>query len=67
MERRVGGTMRRQTGPDDISYCSTRCVNGNCKRNLIYYKPPSKYYSCCTFDEENKNDELHIKCKWKLL
>lgn len=57
--------MRRKTGPADISYCSTFCVNSNCKRNLLFYKAPSKYYSCSKFDTDDK-DELHLKCKYKL-
>lgn len=57
--------MRRKTGPADISYCSTYCMNGRCKRNLQFYKPPSRYFSCTHFDTENK-DELHSKCEWKL-
>ena len=58
--------MRRKTGPDDISYCSTHCLNINCKRNLQFYKPPSRYFSCTKFDTESK-DELHLKCKNKLI
>ena len=57
--------MRRKTGPEDISYCSTPCLYPHCKRNLKFFKPPSKYFSCCTFDDSN-TDELHLKCKWKL-
>lgn len=58
--------MRRKAGPADISYCSTRCLNSRCKRNIMYYKPPEKYFSCCTFDTDDK-DELHLKCKWKMV
>ena len=57
--------MSRKTGPADISYCSTPCVNSRCKRNIMYYKPPIRYFSCCSFDENSK-DELHTNCKWKL-
>ena len=57
--------MKRKTGPADISYCSTTCKNERCKRNLTYYKPPFRYFSCTHFDTSN-NDELHITCKWKL-
>ena len=57
--------MKRKIGPADISYCSTPCVNARCKRNIMYYKPPFRYFSCCTFDNTTK-DELHAHCKWKL-
>ena len=58
--------MRRKVGPADISYCSTSCRNERCKRNLNYYKPPFRYFSCTHFDDANDKDELHLKCKWKL-
>jgi len=58
--------MRRIKGPEDITYCSTKCMNQNCRRNLQFYKPPTKYYSCSKFDETN-NDELHLKCKNKYI
>lgn len=56
----------RKIGPNDISYCSTYCMNTNCKRNLLFYKPPIKYFSCSSFDKNNK-DELHTKCKDKYI
>lgn len=57
--------MKRKIGLEDISYCSTSCKNERCKRNLNYYKPPSRYFSCTTFDDSNE-DELHLKCEWRL-
>lgn len=57
--------MTRKVGPADISYCSTSCRNERCKRNLNYYKPPFRYFSCTHFDTENK-DEFHMTCKNRL-
>lgn len=56
----------RKKGLDDISYCNSYCAQENCERNLRYRKPPSKFYSVCTFDENNK-DVLHLTCEWKLI
>lgn len=58
--------MRRQKGLDDISYCNTNCMNENCERNLRFRKPPTKYYSVCSFDTSDP-DALHLKCEWKLV
>ena len=54
--------MRRKTGPGDISYCNTNCMQEKCKRNLRYWKPPTKFYSVTSFDKDCK-DELHSKCE----
>ena len=57
--------MSRKIGPVDISYCSTTCTNDCCKRNIMYYKPPFRYFSCSSFDKNNK-DKSHANCKYKL-
>lgn len=54
----------RRTGPDDISYCCTKCLRQNCKRNLHFWKAPSKIYSVSNFDSDCA-DELHPNCKYK--
>lgn len=56
----------RKIGPGDISYCNTNCFQERCKRNLRYWKPPTKYYSVCSYDDQNE-DALHINCIWKWL
>ena len=58
--------MRRKYGPADITYCSTPCIDLECKRNLRVYKSPDEQYSCLYFNSECK-DELHLGCKYKLL
>ena len=52
----------RKTGPGDISYCNTNCFQERCKRNLKYWKPPTKFYSVSSFDDECK-DAIHSKCE----
>ena len=52
----------RKTGPADISYCNTNCMQEKCKRNLRYWKPSTKFYSVTSFDK-NCKDELHSKCE----
>ena len=56
----------RRTGPADISYCNTNCCQENCKRNLRYWKPPTKFYSVSNFDEDCKN-AIHSNCEHKWL
>lgn len=56
----------RKTGPADISYCNTNCIQERCKRNLRYWKPPTKFYSVSSFDKDCK-DDLHAKCQAKWL
>lgn len=56
----------RRTGSSDISYCNTNCLQGECKRNLYFWKPPTKFYSVTSFDKEC-SDMLHPKCKHKWL
>lgn len=58
--------MKRKTGPGDISYCNTNCMQENCKRNLRYWKAPTKYYSVTSFDD-NCKDALHARCPYKLV
>ena len=56
----------RKIGPGDISYCNTNCIQERCKRNLKYWKPPTKFYSVSSFDDECK-DVIHSKCEHKWL
>ena len=49
----------------DKSYCATECKQKDCKRNLKYNKPKTKYYSVTTFDDDNL-DEFHKDCNWKI-
>lgn len=56
----------RKKGIGDISYCNTYCAQENCERNLRFRKPPTRFYSVSSFDEENK-DVLHLKCAYKYI
>ena len=58
--------MRRKTGPGDITYCVTPCVQERCKRNCRYWKAPTMYCSMASFDSECK-DEIHVNCEHKWL
>lgn len=58
--------MRRKTGPGDITYCNTRCVQSKCKRNLHFWKSPTKFLSVSSFDIDCE-DELHENCKYMWL
>lgn len=48
----------------DISYCSTNCNRKNCKRNLKYHKPYTKFYSVVKLDDDK--DENHTNCSFFL-
>lgn len=56
----------RKKGMGDISYCNTNCIQENCERNLKFRKPPTKFYSVSSFDEDEK-DAIHAKCEYKLV
>lgn len=47
----------------DRSYCSTNCDRKNCKRNLKYHKPRTKFYSVAELDNQEV-DASHIRCKF---
>jgi hypothetical protein len=54
----------RRKGPGDISYCNTICMQESCKRNLQYWKAPTRVYSVTSFDIECK-DNFHNHCAYK--
>lgn len=56
----------RKKGPVDITYCNTFCMQENCKRNLKFFQPPTKYYSVSSFNADNE-DPIHTKCANKLI